>query len=401
MSRTGYLLLALALSIAQTVGADDYVPRDCPRVVAYAGGALHAPVPADAFPALDHEWRGGLSQPLSLRLDGAVDWILEKTRAPGITAAIGIPGQGVWESTRGVACTSPLQPLAAEPYFHWASAGKAFTAIVIMQLVEEGKLAYSDSLSRWFPKFPNASVITIEHLLTHTNGTFSFQEDLKLRQARGYKAPAELIAVAARHGSIFCPGERWLYSNTGYVLLARIIEEIEGRPYHTVVTTRIIEPLGLRHTIALTPKQRPPGSAIGHVARQPDLESEPSTPFGAGAIVATAADMVGFWRAVLSGSLVSQETILQAYGRLYPMSEPGLFYGRGVMLSEFGDKEGVSHMWLGHSGGTPSAKAVIAYDVTERVLIAVAFNGDVSAEAAANKLLAELKAYRAAARDQH
>lgn len=336
-----------------------------------------------------------MSQPLSLRLDSAVDWILEKTGAPGITAAVGIPGQGVWEATRGVACTSPLQPLAAEPYFYWGSVGKAFTAVVIMQLVEEGKLRNSDLLSRWFPKFPNAGAITIDHLLTHTNGTFSFQQDLKLRRERGYHGPAKLIAVAARHGSIFCPGERWMYSNTGYVLLARIIEEVEGRPYHEVVTTRIIQPLGLRHTIALAPRQAPKGLVVGHVARKPDREFEPSTPFGAGVIVATAADMVAFWRAVLSGILVRQLTIVRAYFQLFPMFEPGLFYGRGVMLSEFRDQDGVSHMWLGHSGGTPSAKAVIAYDVTERVFIAVAFNGDVSAEAGANKLLAEIKAYRA------
>jgi D-alanyl-D-alanine carboxypeptidase len=124
--------------------------------------------------------------------------------------------------------------------------GKAFTAAVVMQLIEEGKLSYSDPLARWFPDFPNAGAITVDHLLTHTSGAFSFNTDLKFRKKKGYTPPDELIRIAARHGNALCPGERWSYTNTGYVLLARIVEKIEGLPFHQVVTRRVIDRLGLR-----------------------------------------------------------------------------------------------------------------------------------------------------------
>lgn len=72
---------------------------------------------------------------------------------------------------------------------------------------------------------------SIDHLLTHTSGIYSFQSDPVLRASPGYKPPEELISTARNHGNGFCPGEYWSYSNTGYVMLGRIIEQIEGRPF--------------------------------------------------------------------------------------------------------------------------------------------------------------------------
>ena len=119
-----------------------------------------------------------------------------------------------------------------------------------------------------------------------------------------------------------------------------------------------------------------------------------STPSGAGIIVAPADDMVRFWQALLAGRLVGATTLRHAYEHLYPMIDPGTYYGRGVMLTEFRDAAGPPNVWLGHGGGTPSAKAVVAYDVGSRIFIAVAINGDVSAEAAAYRLLREVRASR-------
>ena len=115
-----------------------------------------------------------------------------------------------------------ILPNAVPRWFWFASDGKAFTAVVVQQLVEEGKLKFDDKLARWFPDYPNARVITIDHPLTHTSGIYSFQADSGLLRAKpGYKTPEELIAVALTHGNAFCPGEYWSYSNTGYVMLKR------------------------------------------------------------------------------------------------------------------------------------------------------------------------------------
>jgi D-alanyl-D-alanine carboxypeptidase len=144
--------------------------------------------------------------------------------ASSLTAAIAKPGGGTWTKT--------IPPGDAPPpaRFWWASAGKTFTAIVGLQLVEEKKLTLETTLDKFQPDFPNARVITIEHLLTHTSGLFSFQEGLALRKRAGYQPPDTLLGVAKRHAPGFCPGEAWAYSNTGYVLLGRIIEKIERQP---------------------------------------------------------------------------------------------------------------------------------------------------------------------------
>ena len=107
--------------------------------------------------------------------------------------------------------------------------------------------------------------------------------------------------------------------------------------------------------------------------------------------------MVRFWQAMLAGRLLAPATVGHAYAQLHPMFDAGTWYGRGVMLTEFRDGDAPLNVWLGHAGGTPSARAVIGYDVASRVFLAVAINGDVPAEAAAYRLLKEVRAHRASA----
>lgn len=390
-----YLSLAL-LGLCATSIAEDYKPQICSKAVEYRGAPLHAAVSAETLAAVRHDLDGTIDDSLSGRLDEVVDWILKNTKAPGISAAVGIPGEGIWSASRGLALTEPPTPLSETPHFHWASAGKALTAAVVMQLVEEGKLAYTDPLAKWFPDFPNASAITIDHLLTHTNGIFSFNADLPFRKQRRYHTPEECLEIAARHGCVCCPGELWHYSNTGYVLLGLIIERVEGRPLDEVFRKRIIESLGLTETVAMAPRQIPDSLAVGHVDGKRDPDFEPTTPFGAGIVAGSARDMLLFWNAYLQGRVVSEASVRDAFSRLYPMYDPNTFYGRGVMLYDFADQNGQRHTWLGHSGGTPGLRALMAYDVESGVYVAVAMNAHVSAEAAANKLLGVVQQHRAA-----
>ena len=98
-----------------------------------------------------------------------------------------------------------------------------------LQYVEEGRLSLNDRVIRWFQEYPNATAITIDHLLSHTSGIYSFQNDPGMQERLGYHSPEELIEIARAHGNGFCPGEYWSYSNTGYVMLGRIIEQLEGK----------------------------------------------------------------------------------------------------------------------------------------------------------------------------
>jgi D-alanyl-D-alanine carboxypeptidase len=397
MRRAFQCFLGILVFTLPTAGlGEDFKPQVCATAVEYRGAPLHAAISAETLATVRHDLDGTIDASLSARLDQVVDWILKNTKAPGISVAVGIPGEGTWSASRGLALIDPPTPLAETPHLHWASAGKVMTAAVVMQLIDEGKLAYTDPLAKWFPDFPNASAITIDHLLTHTNGIFSFNADLPFRKQRRYHSPEECLKIAARHGCVCCPGEYWHYSNTGYVLLGLIVERVEVGPLDEVFRKRIIEPLGLRETIAMAPLQAPVSLAVGHVDGKRDPDFEPTTPFGAGIVAGSARDMLLFWNAYLQGRLVNEATVRDAFSRLYPMYDPNTYYGRGVMLYDFADQSGQRHTWLGHSGGTPGLRALMVYDVEAGVYVTVAMNAQVSAEAAANKLLGVIQEQRAA-----
>ena len=389
--RTHLLLLALALMGLRAVAAsqnptDAPKPLECKSARSYRGKPLHPAPSAEFFAAVTSSLEGPFDTNTVLLLERALAVALDATQAPAITAAVGVPGKGLWTGT----ITGSVKPAGDLPrYFWWGSVGKAFTAVAVMQLVEEGRLKLNDPMARWYPEFPSAKVITIEHLLTHTSGIYSFQAAEELRKQPGYKPPETLIAVARKHGNAFCPGEYWSYSNTGYVLLARIVEAIEGQPFHQVVDARVIRRLGLKNTIALAPRIQLPGLAAPHPKKPEEVEAgfDYTTPFGAAGIAGSAEDMVRFWQALLGGRLLKQQTVRGLFDRLYPMFDHGTYYGRGVMLYDFSNGKEVNSIWLGHSGGAPGSKAIVVYSTKRRAFAAVALNTDGSAEATANLLL--------------
>lgn len=377
------------LDIEPVSAADEWKPVACESAKPYRGPKLHPPPSRKVFQSAAGSINGDFDADTVARLVKALDQALTATGAPEMTVAVAVPGKGLWTANRASA-NEKAQTNSRS--FWFASVGKAFTAVAVLQLVEARKLSLDDKLARWFPDYPNAKSITIDHLLCHTSGIYSFQNDPALRARRGYRTPEELIEVARAHGNGFCPGEQWSYCNTGYVMLARILEQVEGRPFHEVLTACIINPLGLRNTRALRPRE--PGSNLAepHSAKTEEAESEfnLSTPFGAGNIVADAADMVEFWHAVLAGKLLKSETVRDQFQRLYPMFDGGTYYGRGVMLYDVPDGKGERLTWLGHSGGAPGVKAIVAYSVDANAFVAVALNNDGSAEATANLLLKAL-----------
>ncbi len=393
--KIGRVLLVWLVLAGGCVGAaeksDPPQPVVCKSAKSFRGGKLHSTPPRKTWTAAAGSLNGALDAATVQRLERALQTAFDATEAPSMTVAVGVPGRGSWALTTN---HPALTDLPVPRWFWFASAGKTFTAVVVLQLVEEKKLKLDDKLARWFPDFPNARVITIDHLLTHTSGCYSFQNDPGFRADPGYKSPAELIAIARAHGSAFCPGELWSYSNTGYVLLGRIVEKIEGRPFHEVLTDRIIKRLSLPNTKALAPREVVAGLAPAHPAETDGLKPPPeflTTPFAAGPIVASAGDMVIFWHAVLSGQLLPLATVRGQFRRLYPMFDRSTFYGRGVMLYDAKDPVSGHFTWLGHSGGAPGVKAVVAYAVETGAYVAVALNNDASAEATANLLLNALK----------
>lgn len=351
----------------------------------YSGPALRAPLDG----AIWGQAAAGGGDRLSAAVGADLDARFAKARGlmpvRALTAAVAAPEGPIWTATTAEAKSAP---------FFWASVGKAYTATAVLQLVEEGRLSLDAPLSRWFPDMPNAAAVTLEDLLAHTSGVYSFQADPDLRAAPGYKPPSQLLATAARHPADFCPGEAWNYSNTGYVLLGQILEVVEGRPYHQVVTARIVDRLGLGETTILAPRTLPPGFVAPAPAegQSSGTDDDPTTPYAAGGVAASAGDVVRFWRALLGGRLHGASMLRRRFARLYPMFGGRTeFYGLGVMVTDLGAADPRSHdVWLGHDGGLPGAKATMVYSVEKRAFAAVALTGEGSPQATTNLLLQAL-----------
>lgn len=373
--RFGLALLVLVLAPAAAEAAD-YAPVTCTAAKPYAGPPRHAPLDLSGLQP-GGDLRGTFDTVTAGRLAATFDKVFAATKAHAMTVAVGVPGQGLWTMQRG----------DSRPLFYWASTGKEATAAIILQLAEEQRLTLSDPIAKWIAGVPNGDVITIGHLLNHTSGLFSANEDLRVhRENRRLDADAEL-AVLQRHGAMACPGERWRYSNSGYALLGRVIEQIEGRPLADVIASRIITPLGLQ-------EMRVPASTSSLADIVPPVSdtAEPAiditVPGAAGPLAASARDMLLFQQAFLDGRLLKAATRARLLAEPYPMFEPGTFYGFGVMLYDLGD----AHInWIGHSGGAPGVKAVSVYAPDQNAFAAVALTGDGSAEATANALLKALR----------
>ncbi len=312
-------------------------------------------------------------------LERAFDAMHAASQAPALGIAVGRIDEGLWSRTQAPAGIGRLW---------WASAGKLFVAVVVLQLVEEGKLSLDEAVSRWIDDVPNGRIVTVRDLLAHTSGLFSANEDRRLRERPRALAPADTLAILRRHGAMFCPGANWRYSNSGYDLLATLVEAVDRRPLARAIDARIVQPLQLASVIALTPGQAVTDIAAPATAK--GAATDISTVGAGGPIAAAPADMVRFLVALLTGKLLRPATVSTMFGRLYPMFDAGTFYGLGVMVLDVDD--GDRHdVWLGHAGGAPGASAMLAYSPADRAIVAVALTGDGPAAAVANGVLKALR----------
>jgi D-alanyl-D-alanine carboxypeptidase len=308
--------------------------------------------------------------------------VKDHTSATRASVALWSPTEGFWSTHYGIQDTEPDS-------FWWASVGKMATASIILQLAQEEKLSLNSPISTWFPDYPNADFITIDHLLTHTGGVFSFQIDEKLRKIRGPKSVGLLIKTSAKHGADFYPGEKWSYSNTGYVMLGSIAETVSDMSFDQLIEARLAGPLSLP-SLAMISAEDNLKTFITAVGDKPPTAGEIASIYGAGAIRANATDMLLFLAHRLTGRASSAQARDLSFQDLYPMfGSTNNYYGRGVMVMLVPDPDKPT-IWLGHSGGSPNAKAFVLFDVERQVFLSIVINTQGPAEAIANSLLKAL-----------
>jgi D-alanyl-D-alanine carboxypeptidase len=335
---------------------------------------------------------GSLPDGLRSALDKAMDDMIGASKATGIQATVAIPGQGIWSAARGfdtTPSTAGARALTVDDRLQAASIGKMLTAALIWQLIDEGKLSLDDRVAKWIPAAPNPRALTVGHLLAHTGGVISFNALPSFRDDAGPRSPDELMKLAFAEAPLFCPGAAFNYSNTGYVMLGRIVEQIRNVPLDVAITNYAIDRLGLKHSVAQSIARPNANTVRGHAKGQPTSDRvHYGTPHGAGLLSSTSEDLVRMLHGVLAGRLVPAPRVRAMLTPLLPMDATGLqFYGRGLMRTSTPPGAAPQVTFYGHHGGIVGFRAFVAVVPASRVYVAAMINDDVSAEAVVFKLL--------------
>jgi CubicO group peptidase (beta-lactamase class C family) len=257
-------------------------------------------------------------------------------------------GKIVLDQAWGMADESNRIGNTVDTQFCIGSMNKMFTAVAVLQLVGQGKLALDKPIATYWPDYPNgdlASRVTIRELLNHTGGTGDiFTPEYEAHRGET-RALADYVKLFGRRPVAFEPGSRMEYSNYGFILLGRIIELVSGEPYQNYVLEHIYQPAGMMHTDARPEADHVNGRAIGYTAGQnglvPNTDGIPWSGTSAGGGYSTVRDLFLFAEALQSGKLLGPESLRQATQG----SPKRMDYGMGFYVLADGG--------YGHGGGAP------------------------------------------------
>jgi CubicO group peptidase (beta-lactamase class C family) len=226
--------------------------------------------------------------------------------------------------------------------FQIGSITKQFTSAIILQLLEQNKLSLQDSLTKYIPDYPNGNKITIEELLTHTAGVYNYTNDVNFMvNETTHPINRDSLINRFKHKPLdFQPGQKFSYSNSGYILLGYIIEKVTGQSYFQVVRQRIFQPLHMDHSGFDFTHLNSPDKAIGYTSPESTTPAnivDSSVSFAAGSIYTTVGDLYKWDRALRSGRIISPASQEKAY-------TPHLAqYGYGWMIGTVDGKKVVEH----------------------------------------------------------
>ncbi|MFI6030035.1 serine hydrolase domain-containing protein [Amycolatopsis magusensis] len=260
-------------------------------------------------------------------------------------------GSRRWSARSGVAEAGTAKPVPRDGAFRIGSNTKTFVAVVVLQLVGQGRLSLEDKVADLLPGVvtsPGGDQITVRQLLQHTSGLYNYTNDLPLRSEAEFLAhrfdstSAEvLVKQAMAQPPEFAPGTSWNYSNTNYLLAGMLIEQVTGNPWAAEVRSRILKPLGLRDTYSPgervgLPHPHAHGYSVfpGTTKVVDTTELNPSWGGAAGDMISTPTDLSRFWQALLGGRLLRQSEFAEMRktvpAKTWQETDPGSEYGLGI-----------------------------------------------------------------------
>ena len=282
----------------------------------------------------------------------------EETQAFSGAVLVSQNGKVIYKKAFGMANREWETPNQIDTKFRLASVSKQFTAMLILQMVQEGKLDLHAPISTYLPGYPKAQAqkITLHHLLSHSSGipNFTSFETYRSKVMRNSFTPSELVKLFDTLPLQFEPGQRFEYSNSGYVLLGYIIEKISAKSYEQNLKDRIFTPLhmnnsGVDHNDALIPKR-----AMGYDKSGIRINNagyiDMSVPFSAGALYSTVEDMYLWDQALLGNSLLSDQYKQLMFKDYFEGKQGSYGYGWGIR-SLVSTRKHQKLLLTEHSGG--------------------------------------------------
>jgi len=325
---------------------------------------------------------GQVSGPVSEKdLASQIDKLLSgvyKPDGPGASILVKKQGKVIWRKGYGLANLELNVPVEPDMIFRLGSITKQFTAVAVLMLAEEGKLSLQDEITKFLPDYPTQGrKITVEHLLTHTSGVKSYTDLPEwLPLQRKDMTVGEIIDLFKNQPTEFAPGERWKYSNSGYILLGAIIEKASGKTYADFVEQRIFGPLGMKSTCYDSTSRIIRRRASGYAKGNAGFENAPymsmSQPYAAGSLASSVDDLATWTESLLAGKLVKKETLERAFTSYKLKDGQDTKYGYGWCISDY---EG--HRLIEHGGGIHGFLSHALFFPEDQVFVAMLANSTV------------------------
>jgi len=253
----------------------------------------------------------------------------------GAAILISKDGKAIYKKAFGSANLELDVPMNTNNVFEVGSITKQFTAVSILKLEEQGKLKVEDDITKYIPDYPtNGKTITIHHLLNHTSGIKSYtsmQNFMKL--ARTDMTPTELIDKFKNEPMDFDPGEKFLYNNSGYILLGHIIEIVSGQSYAEFIQDNIFTKLGMNASYYGSMTKMIPNRASGYSQTENGFSNANylslTLPYAAGSIMSTVDDLLIWQNAISTNKLIKRSSLEKAINGSTLNSGEKIPYGYG------------------------------------------------------------------------
>lgn len=292
---------------------------------------------------------------------------------PGASVLVARDGMPVLERSYGLANLEQAAPADSITNYRLASVTKQFTAAAIMLLVEDGRVGLDDSIRQWLPSLPSvADAVTLRHLLVHGSGLIDY-EDVMPQDFVGQLHDADVLKILeTQQHTYFTPGTAYRYSNSGYALLALVVEKASNLTFPQFLQKRIFKPLGMTGTLAFVEGDvaivhRAFGySATGEGWERSD-QSPTSAVLGDGGVYSSIHDLAKWDAALYDSRLLSDRFRALMFSPQVATDDPNVRYGFGWRIS--GDS-----VW--HSGETTGFRNVIVRFPKQRLTVVILSNRD-------------------------